>query len=78
MKWLKKFWDGHGERLIFGGIAFAFAVYFLGQTMPQLKGAGMTILIGLAMTAFNKARGGSSASGSDKPADITGETDTKE
>lgn len=61
MKWLKRFWAGHGERIVFGGIAFAFAVYFLGQPAQELKGAGMTIMIGLAMTAYNKSRGGSAA-----------------
>ena len=68
LSWLKKFWSGHGERMLFGSIAFAFAAYFMGQETQELKGAGLTIMIGLAMAAFNKARGGSAAP-DEKPAE---------
>ena len=61
------FMQKHGERLIFGGLALVFALLFVGLACipfpikegPQatLFGAANTILIGLAMTCYNKARG---------------------
>lgn len=52
--WWEKFWDDHGSRLLFMGAAVAFGVvfWFIG-----LKAESKTLLIGIAMLCFNKARG---------------------
>lgn len=54
MEWFIKFWNSHGERLTFASLALsiATAMYFL-----NLKAEANTIIIGLAMLFFNKARG---------------------
>ena len=54
MNWFKGFWESHGERLMFLALANAFAtlLYCLG-----MKEAAVTIYIGSATLAFNKARG---------------------
>ncbi|MGR9045612.1 MAG: hypothetical protein ACU83N_09970 [Gammaproteobacteria bacterium] len=57
-KWFRKFWGIHGNRLFFGGMALGFAFYFLGSPVAELKGAGLTIMIGLAMECYRQARGG--------------------
>ena len=53
-KWGVRFWADHGSRLIFGAIATAFGVAF--YFMPDMQGEAKTILIGVAMLAYNKAR----------------------
>jgi len=55
-KWWGSFWPKHGDRLIFGGLALAMAAVFMG--LPDLKDSGKTILIGVAMLCYNKARSG--------------------
>lgn len=67
VKWLKRFWTDHGERFVFGGLSLIFAVFFIFQKEPQLKGAGYAILVGLAMTCYNKARGGKPMDEEDPP-----------
>jgi len=57
MNWFKKFWEKHGDRIAFAGAATAFGVVFY-YIMPDMKGEAKTILIGVAMLFFNKARGG--------------------
>lgn len=61
-EWFINFWKAHGERHIYGAYASVLAVVFLwvGIKVPELKefkGAGSTILIGIGMLWFNKARG---------------------
>lgn len=53
--WLTSFWNEHGERLVFAGLAvlFAFGFYFVG-----MEEEANVIFIGLAMMFFNKARTG--------------------
>jgi len=54
-KWINKFWTRHGDRLVFAGFAIALAeiMYFALGLKPQAE----TIIIGIAMLFFNKARG---------------------
>ena len=54
MKWVIEFWNRHGERLVFAGLALLLAtvLYFL-----KMEAEAKTILIGMAMLFFNKARG---------------------
>ena len=59
--WFQLFWDKHGDRVAFSFIASMFGIGFIiiGLKAPTLKefvGAGTTILIGVAMLFFNKAR----------------------
>jgi len=56
MKWVTKFWTTHGERLVFMGMATVFGLAFWFY-FPDMKGEAKTILIGIAMLLFNKARG---------------------
>ena len=56
MKWFTTFWDEHGERLVFAGLALGLAAVF--WFMPDMKGEAKTIMIGIAMLFFNKARTG--------------------
>ena len=61
MDW-NKFLNVHGERIFFGGIATVMAIAFIAsglyiEDLGELKGAGITILIGVAMLCYNKARG---------------------
>ena len=55
MEWFKKFWDNHGERLIFMGLATVFGVAFL--LWSDLAGEGKTILVMVAGILVNKMRG---------------------
>ena len=60
MEWFKRFWTDHGDRLFFMGLATIFGVGFLAiskYTSLDMMGEGKTILIGIAMICFNKARG---------------------
>ena len=56
MKWFATVWNEHGERLIFSFFALALAALF--WFMPNMKGEAKTIMIGIAMLFFNKARTG--------------------
>jgi len=48
------FWQTHGERLVFMGIATAFGVGFF--VFTDMVGEAKTLLIGVATLALNKAR----------------------
>ena len=54
MKWITEFWNRHGERLVFAMLALTLSgvMYAL-----KLEAEAKTILIGMAMLFFNKARG---------------------
>jgi len=54
MKWTTEFWNQHGQRLVFAALALVLAtvLYFL-----KMEAEAKTILIGMAMLFFNKARG---------------------
>lgn len=54
-EWINKFWDEHGTRIIFGGMALIIALfmYYIMDLKPQAE----VIIIGLGMLCFNKARG---------------------
>ena len=54
MSFLKNFVNEHGERLVFMLLATAFGLAFL--TSPEMQGEAKTILIGVAMLCYNKAR----------------------
>ena len=54
MEWINKFWGNHGERLVFAGLALLLAGAMYGL---KLEAEAKTILIGMAMLFFNKARG---------------------
>ena len=54
MEWVNKFWKNHGTRLAFAGLALAIAV---AMRFLELQAESNTIIIGLAMLFFNKARG---------------------
>lgn len=53
-KWFFKFWQRHGDRIIFmtAALVMATAFYFT----VDLKETGKTILIGVAMLMYNKVR----------------------
>jgi len=53
-EWFKGFWNKHGERLSFAMFALSLAgvMYYL-----KLDKEANTIIIGIAMLFFNKARG---------------------
>lgn len=53
-KWLETFWGNHGDRIVFMLLAGACAG---GLHLLGLKEQANTILIGLAMLCYNKARG---------------------
>ena len=63
-EWLLRFWQDHGDRLIFMGIATAFGIYFYAFT--DLAGEGKTLLIAVATLALNKARGTPKTNGDGK------------
>ena len=54
MEWFKTFWGNHGDRLTFASLALALSgvMYWI-----KLDKEANTILIGIAMLFFNKARG---------------------
>ena len=57
-EWFLKFWDRHGERTVFMFGATLFAVCFIVYDADgEIGAAGRTILIGVAMLAYNKSRG---------------------
>ena len=51
--WFTRFWNDHGDRIVFMAIAGAFGVGFLSLDMT---GEGKTLLIAVATLALNKAR----------------------
>ena len=55
MEWFNEFWGAHGERLVYMVIALMLAglIHYMG-----LVAEAKVIYIGLAMLAYNKARGG--------------------
>ena len=55
-EWCERFWNEHGTRLVFMGIATIFGGAFSWSGNDKLVGAGYTILIGVAMLCMNKAR----------------------
>lgn len=69
MEWAKGFWEKHGDRLTFGGLAL-----ILSGVMYQidLEKEANTIIIGIAMLFFNKSRGTSNGQ-----VESTNSTDTK-
>ena len=54
MKWFTEFWNTHGDRLIFMGIATAFGVGF--YMLEDMQGEAKVLLIAVATLALNKAR----------------------
>ena len=52
--WGIRFWNDHGDRLIFMGIAAAFGFGFM--AWAEMIGEGKTLLIAVATLALNKAR----------------------
>ena len=63
MEWSIKFWNSHGERLTFAGLALSLAAVmrYLG-----LSAESNTIIIGIAMLFFNKTRGTGNERGTDE------------
>ena len=66
--WSIRFWNDHGDRLVFMGIALLLAL-FLYYLMPDMKAEAKVILIGIAMLCYNKARSAPKAENS-APTDI--------
>ena len=57
-KWIHTFWEEEGKRVIYMLITTAFGAGFMLEGGDKLQGAGITLLSGVAMMCFNKARGG--------------------
>lgn len=53
--WGQRFWDTHGDRLIFMGVVTCFGLGF--YFMTDMQGEAKTLLIAVATLALNKARG---------------------
>jgi len=53
-EWWIKFLTKHGDRIVYLVAALVMACAFM--WFPDLKESGKTILIGIAMLAYNKAR----------------------
>lgn len=53
-EWATKFWNTHGERLIFAALALGLAAVLYNIDM---QAEAKTILVGIAMLFFNKVRG---------------------
>jgi hypothetical protein len=56
-KWALEFWIEEGKRIIYMLITTAFGAGFILEGGDKLQGAGITLLSGVAMMCFNKARG---------------------
>jgi arginine exporter protein ArgO len=61
MNWKTRFFDAHGERLVFMATAAVFGIGLiaLGTWLldsDELTGAGVALLIGVGTLALNKAR----------------------
>lgn len=54
MEWFNKFWNTHGERLVFAAFALSIAAVLY---LLEMKAEAKTIIIGMGMLFFNKARG---------------------
>ena len=54
MKWLNRFWDDHGDRLVFMAITTVFGVGF--YMLDDMQGEAKVLLIAVATLALNKAR----------------------
>lgn len=56
MEWFKRFWQDHGDRIIFLGSAFVIAIvlYFASEDM---QGEAKAVIVGVMMLLYNKARG---------------------
>jgi len=52
--WLRRFWNDHGDRVFFMGLATCFGVGF--YFFSDMTGEGKTILIAVATLCLNKAR----------------------
>jgi len=63
MEWITKFWNSHGERLTFSGLALSLAAI---MRYLELQAESNTIIIGIAMLFFNKTRGTTNGGGSDE------------
>ena len=57
-KWALEFWLEEGKRIIYMLVTTAFGAGFVLSGNERLEGAGFTLLSGVAMMCFNKARGG--------------------
>lgn len=64
MEWFKAFWNTHGERLVFASLALGVAAVLY---LLELKAEAKTIIIGMGMLFFNKARGTNRNGGEDEP-----------
>lgn len=63
--WLSRFWNEHGERIIFMGVASAFGIGFYHFT--DMTGEGKTLLIAVATLCLNKARSPKNGKDTDNP-----------
>ena len=54
-EWFFRFWDNHGERMVFMVLATGFGIAF--YFAPDLQKEGQTILIMIAGILVNKVRG---------------------
>ena len=52
--WFKRFWNTHGDRLIFAVFALGLATTLYNL---EMKAEAKTIYVGIAMLFFNKVRG---------------------
>jgi len=53
-KWIARFWDDHGDRLVFLFLATLFGIGFF--VFTEMQGEGKTLLIAVATLCLNKAR----------------------
>lgn len=56
-EWFVKFWNEHGERLIYCGLVVTMAVGFALSGTEELSNSYPTLLIAVATLFLNKARG---------------------
>lgn len=79
--WLKKFWNIHGDRVVYGVIATVFGVAFIlmGKYMEltTFSGAGETILIGVGMYSYKCMQGNKDTSSNPSPSGNPTNTGTK-
>ena len=64
-QWGRRFWKEHGDRIVFMSTALILSIVFY-FWMTELKETGKTILIGLAMLCYNKARSTNVVDGTDE------------
>jgi len=53
--WGVRFWEDHGDRLIFMAAAFVIAIA-LRILVPDLKGESNAVIVGVMMLLYNKSR----------------------